>query len=142
MRLGSISGAAFKNVNPARASSSWLPVINYSATALRVSTLGFRLFQKVLHKWALVGGQTLAPTAKIKEGITVFKKDRSKIGSGVSHRPTSRMLRVVSARAMIEQDSWERARTGRFPEIPLQAELPAAHIDDLRSGTGMDGETV
>ena len=74
----------------------------------RVSTLGFRLFQKVLRKWSLVGGKTLAPAAKIKESVAVFKKNRSKIGSGLGHRPTSRTLRVVSARAMIEQDSRER----------------------------------
>lgn len=102
----------------------------------RVSTLGFRLFQKVLHKWTLVGGKTLAPTAKIKEGVTVLKKDRSKIGSGLGHRPASRMLRVVSARAMIEQNSRKRAWTSGFPEIPLQVQLAASHIGDLRSGRG------
>jgi hypothetical protein len=100
----------------------------------RVSAPGFGLFQKVLHKWALVGGKTLAPTAKIKEGVTVFKKDRSKIGSSLGHRPTSRMLRVVSARAMIEQDSREWAWTCGFPEIPLQVQLATGHIGDFRSG--------
>src|SRR5690349_1001415 len=100
----------------------------------RVRALGFRLLQKILRKWTLVGGKTLAPTAQIKEGVAVFKKDRSKIGGGLGHRPASRMLRVVSARAMIEQDSCERPRTSGFPEIPLQVKLTAAHIGNLRSG--------
>jgi hypothetical protein len=100
----------------------------------RLNAPGFGLFQKVLHKWALVGGKALAPTAKIKEGLTVFKKDRSKKGSSLGHRPTSRMLRVVSARAMIEQDSREWAWTCGFPEIPLQVQLATGHIGDFRSG--------
>jgi hypothetical protein len=63
----------------------------------RVSALGLRLFQKVLRKWALVCGKTLAPAANIKEGVTVFEKDWSKIGSSFGHRPAGSVLRVFGS---------------------------------------------
>ena len=68
----------------------------------RFSAPGFSLLQKVLHKWALVGRQTLAPTAQIEERVAVFEKQWSKLRSGLSHRPTSRVLRVVATRPVIE----------------------------------------
>jgi hypothetical protein len=43
------------------------------------------------------------------------------------------MLRVVSARAMIEQNSRERTWTSGFPEVRLQADSAAADFDNPRS---------
>jgi hypothetical protein len=82
----------------------------------------------------------LSATKDNKEPLAaMFERRRSAMTA--EHAVVVRLLppqaiHLAASRAMIEQDSRERAWTSGFPEIPLQVELTAAHIRDLGSGGG------